>query len=146
MDYYHELKKLTDSKEWKPFLAKLLSETNMPAWCGSSIEADIYVEEQEWERLFALLMDAKHHSLDMFDSYARHLKSTHSDELITEYVSMLKDYAAKNMGAKHYERMRRSMEAMLQLENGKTAAHQLAEHFREVYRRRPSFMAEIKKF
>ena len=146
MDYYHELKKLTDSKEWKPFLAKLLSETNMPAWRSSSIEADIYVEEQDWERLFALLMDANHHSLDMFDSYAHHLKSTHSDELLMEYVSMLKDYAAKNMGAKHYERMRRSMEAMLKLNNGNTAAHQLAEHFREVYRRRPSFMAEIKKF
>jgi hypothetical protein len=37
------------------------------------------------------------------------------------------------------------MEAMLKLENGNTAAHKLAEHFREVYRRRPSFMAEISK-
>ena len=146
MDYYRDLKKLTDSKEWKPFLTKLLSETNMSAGYGSSIEADIYVEEQDWERLFALLMDARHHSLDMFDEYAHHLKSTHSVELLTEYVGMLKDYAARNMGAKHYSRMRQSMEAMLKLENGKTAAHQLAEHFREVYRRRPSFMAEISKF
>jgi len=32
--------------------------------------------------------------------------------------------------------------AMLKLENGNTAAHQLAEHFREVYRRRPSFMVK----
>ena len=146
MDYYHELKKLTDSKEWKPFLAKLLSETKMDVWCSSSIEADIYIEERDWERLFALLMDANHHSLDMFDSYAHHLKSTHSEELLTEYVSMLKDYAARNMGAKHYSRIRNSMEAMLKLENGNTAAHELAEHFREVYRRRPSFMAEISKF
>ena len=113
---------------------------------SSSIEADIYVEEQDRERLFALLMDANHHSLDMFDNYAHHLKSTHSEELLTEYVSMLKDYAARNMGAKHYSRIRNSMEAMLKLENGNTAAHELAEHFREVYRRRPSFMAEISKF
>lgn len=69
-----------------------------------------------------------------------------SAELLTEYVSMLKDYASRNMGARHYCRMRQSMEAMLKLNNGKTAAHQLAEHFREVYRRRPSFMAEISKF
>lgn len=82
----------------------------------------------------------------MFDSYAHHLKSSHSVELLTEYVSMLKDYAARNMGAKHYSRMRHSMEAMLRLKDGKAAAHQLAEHFREVYRRRPSFMAEISKF
>ncbi len=118
----------------------------MHVWYSSSIEADIYVEEQDLERLFALLMDDNHHSLDMFDNYAYHLKSTHSDELLTEYVSMLKDYAARNMGAKHYSRIRQSLEAMLKLTNGNTAAHQLADYFREVYRRRPSFMAEISKF
>lgn len=146
MDYYRELKKLVEPKDWKTFLTKLLGETDMHAWYGSSIEADIYVEEQDWQRLFALLMDGRHHSLDMFDKYAHHLKATHSDELLTEYVSMLKEYALQNMGAKHYSRMRQSMEAMLKLGNGKAAAHQLAEHFRDVYRRRPSFMAEISKF
>jgi len=146
MDYYRELRKLTDSKEWKPFLAKLLSDTKMHVGYSSSIEADIYVEEQDWEHLFALLMDGNHHTPDMFDSYANHLKSTHSAELLAEYVTILKDYAARNMGAKHYSRIRQSMEAMLKLENGKAAAHQLADHFREAYRRRPSFMDEISKF
>ena len=146
MDYYHELKKLIAPKEWNAFLTKMLSETDMLVWSSSSIEADIYAEDQNWEKLFALLMGTKHHSLDMFDSYAHHLKATHSDELLTEYVNMLKNYAERNMGAKHYSRIRHSMEAMLKLENGKTVAHQLAEHFRDVYRRRPSFMAEIRKF
>ena len=145
MDYYRELRKLVDPKEWKDFLAKLLHETNMHVWYSSSIKADIYVEEQDWQNLFALLMDTDHHSLDMFDNYAHYLKSTHSAELLTEYVSMLKDYASRNMGAKHYSRMRHSLEAMQKLENGETAAHQLADYFRDVYRRRPSFMAEISK-
>jgi len=146
MDYYHELKKLIDAKEWKAFLSKLLSETDMHAWFSSSIEADIYVEEQDSERLFALLMDANHHTLDMFDKYAHYLKSTHSDELIAEYMNMVKDYASRNMGAKHYCRIRQAMEAILKLNNGKVAAHQLAEHFRDVYRRRTSLMTEISKF
>ena len=146
MDYYRELKKLIEPKDWKNFLTKLLKDTNMHVWFSSSIKANIYVEEQDWQQLYDLLMNDKHHSLDMFDKYAHHLKSTHSAELLTEYVSMLKDYASRNMGAKHYSRMRQSMEAMLKLENGKTAAHQLAEHFRDIYRRRPSFMAEISKF
>lgn len=145
-DYYHELKKLVDAKEWKSFLAKLMSETDMQTWFNSSIEADIYVEEQDSERLFALLMDANHHTLDMFDKYAHYLKSTHSDELIAEYINMVKDYATRNMGAKHYSRIRQAMEAMLKLNNGKAAAHQLAKHFRDVYRRRTSLMAEISKF
>lgn len=146
MDYYHELKKLVDAKEWNTFLAKLMSETNMQTWFSSSIEADIYVEEQDSERLFALLMDDSHHTLDMFDKYAHYLKSTHSDELTVEYINMVKDYATRNMGAKHYSRIRQAMEAMLKLNNGKAAAHQLAERFRDVYRRRPSLMAEISKF
>ena len=50
------------------------------------------------------------------------------------------------MGAKHYSHIRQSMEAMQKLDSGNAAAHQLAEFFREVYRRRPSFMAEISKF
>lgn len=145
MDYYRELRKLVDPKEWKDFLAKLLHETNMHVWYSSSIKADIYVEEQDWQNLFPLLMDDHHHSLDIFDNYAHYLKSTHSAELLTEYVSMLKDYASRNMGAKHYSRMRHSLESMQKLENGKTAAHQLADYFRDVYRRRPSFMAEISK-
>jgi hypothetical protein len=82
----------------------------------------------------------------MFDKYAHYLKSTHSDELIVEYISMVKDYATRNMGAKHYSRIRQAMEAMLKLNNGKVAVHQLAERFRDVYRRRPSLMAEISKF
>lgn len=146
MNYYRELKGLIAHSEWKDFLTKLLNETNMYVGYSSSIEADIYVEEQDWERLFILLLDARHHSLDMFDSYAHFLKLTHSAELLTEYVLMLKEYAARNMGAKHYSRMRQSLEAMLKLENGKSAAHQLAVYFREAYRRRPSFMAEISKF
>ena len=146
IDYYRELKQLVDKKEWKTFLAKMLSDTNMHAWYSSSIEADIYVEEQDWQLLFELLMDTKHHSLDMFDNYTHYLKATHSAELLAEYISILKEYASRNMGAKHYSRMRQSMEAMQKMENGKTATHQLADYFREVYRRRPSFMAEIKKF
>lgn len=50
------------------------------------------------------------------------------------------------MGAKHYARIRQAMEAMQKLKDGKPAAHQLAEYFRETYRRRPLFMVEIKKF
>ena len=74
------------------------------------------------------------------------MKAIHSNELLTEYVAMLKDYASRNMGAKHYSRMRQSMESMLALNGGITATHRLAEYFREIYRRRPSFMAEISKF
>lgn len=146
MELYERLKQLVPPEEWKPFLKQLLSDTKMDAWYSSSIEADIYVAEKDVERLFSLLMDARHHTLDMFDKYAVHTGSEYSHEILTEYVVMLKDYASRNMGAKHYARIRHAMESMLKLKDGKSAAHQLADYFRETYRRRPSFMADIKKF
>ena len=118
----------------------------MHAWFSDSVEADIYVAEHDDERLFNLLMRDDHHTLSMFDKYALKLHKEHAPQILTEYVVMLKDYASRNMGAKHYSRMRQSMEAMQKMAGGKVAAHQLAEFFRATYRRRPSFMAEISKF
>ena len=43
-------------------------------------------------------------------------------------------------------RIRQAMEAMLKLNNGKAAAHKLAERFRDAYRRCTSLIAEISKF
>ena len=147
MHNYERLKKLVPKQEWSSFLQTLLSQTKMHAWFDESTEADIYIAEHDDERLFSLLMsDNDHHTLDMFDKYAPKLHKEHAPEILTEYVVMLKDYASHNMGAKHYSRMRQAMEAMLKLTGGKEDAHQLAEFFRETYRRRPSFMAEINKF
>jgi len=146
MDYYQQLKQLVSPEKWKPFLKQLLSQTKMSAMFSSSIEADIYVAEQDEQSLFNLLMDKSHHTLDMFDKYAMYLKNSLSSELLTEYIIMIKEYASQNMGAKHYYRIRQAMEAMLKLENGPEAVSQLATYLRENYRRRPSLLAEIKKF
>ena len=146
MENYKRLKKLVTAQEWPDFLSTMLSQTKMHAWFSDSVEADIYVAEHDDERLFNLLMRDDHHTLSMFDKYALKLHKEYAPQILTEYVVMLKDYASRNMGAKHYSRMRQSMEAMQKIAGGKVAAHQLAEFFRATYRRRPSFMAEISKF
>lgn len=146
MDMYKHLKQIVSKEEWKTFLYQMLSETRMSVFFGSSIEADIYVAEKDTERIFNFLMDEPCHTLDLFDKYAVHAGDEHAPEILTEYVSMLIKYAERNMGAKHYYRIRQAMEAMTKLKDGKTAAHQLAELFRNTYRRRSSFLAEIKEF
>ncbi len=146
MENYKQLKKLVPAQEWSDFLSTLLSQAKMHAWFSESVEADIYVAEHDDEKLFSLLMRGDHHTLDMFDKYALKLHKEYAPQILTEYVVMLKDYASRNMGAKHYSRMRHAMEAMQKIAGGRVAAHQLAEFFRATYRRRPSFMAEISKF
>lgn len=146
MKNYKRLKELVPEQEWPDFLSTILSQTKMSFLFSDSVEADIYVAEHDDERLFNLLMKDGYHTLSMFDKYAPKLHEEHAPQILTEYVVMLKDYAARNMGAKHYSCIRQSMEAMLKIAGGKVAAHQLAEFFRETYRRRPSFMAEISIF
>lgn len=146
MENYKRLKEIVPAQQWPDFLSTMLSQTKMHAWFSDSVEADIYVAEHDEERLFNLLMRDDHHTLSMFDKYAPKLHKEHAPQILTEYVVMLKDYASRNMGTKHYSRMRQAMEAMQKIAGGKVAAHQLAEFFRATYRRRPSFMAEISKF
>lgn len=146
MDYYKQLKSLVPQEEWKEFLSKLLGDTDMRVIFGSSIEADIYVAEGCSDSLFHLLMDKGNRGLDLFDNYARYVNKEHVREILNEYVVLTKDYAGHNMGAKHYIRIRRAMEAMCKLKGGKAVAHELAAFFRLTYPRRPSFMAEIKNF
>ena len=122
-------------EEWKAFLTQLLSDTKMNPWYSSSVKADIYVAENDSDRLFSLLMDKQHHNLDIFDKYAVHVGDEHSSKILTEYVVMLKDFAAHNMGPKSYVRIRHAMDSMLKIKNGKQVAHQLAGYFRETYRR-----------
>ena len=146
MKNYNRLKKLVPKGEWSDFLQELLTQTNMNVWLYESLEADIYVAEHDGERLYRLLMREDHHTLGLYDNYAQKVNKEHAPEILTEYVTMLKDYASRNMGAKHYIRIRQSMNAMQKITGGKESAHQLAEFFRETYSRRPSFMAEISKF
>ena len=47
---------------------------------------------------------------------------------------------------KDYARSNEAMSCMCQLHNGKQAAHQLAEFFRQEYRRRPKMMEKIREF
>ena len=146
IELYKRMKQLVSPEEWKAFLTQLLSDTKMNPWYSSSVKADIYVAENDSDRLFSLLMDKQHHNLDIFDKYAVHVGDEHSSKILTEYVVMLKDFAAHNMGPKSYVRIRHAMDSMLKIKNGKQAAHQLAGYFRETYRRRSSFLAEISKF
>lgn len=65
---------------------------------GGNVQADIYVKEQDNERLFTLLSSAEYDRLEALMRYAHYLKDTHSEQLIAMYASLLNDYAEQNMG------------------------------------------------
>ena len=146
MEDYCRLKKLVPKPQWSEFLANLLKETNFRHPFGSSIEADIYVAEKDWNNLYHLLMRKDHLTLDMYDSYAHHINDSHAPEIVSNYGDLIKGYATHNMGAKHYMRIRLSMEKLQRCKGGKEDAHRLAVYLRDTYSRRPSLLKEISKF
>lgn len=113
---------------------------------GGNVEAEIYVEEKENDRLFHLLSSAGLGQLEALMQYAHHLKNSHSEQLIGMYISLLVDYAEQNIGRKYYEHIAQALLCMQKLDGGKAAVKQLVEEFRTIYKRRPAMMEELRRF
>jgi hypothetical protein len=148
MEYYHKLKLLIPKSDWKRYLNDLLKDTKIgnDSIFGSNILADIFVEEKDSESLYQLIKKQTYDQLMTLDQYSRFVNDDHAKELLTIYTHLLMKEAEQNVNSKAYQRIAHSMENMKKLKNGNSAVHQLAEYFRKTYYRRPSMMAEMKKF
>lgn len=148
LDCYHKLKALIPKEQWKSFLDGMMKETSFSEFFSfdGSVEAEIYVEEKENERLFHLLSSIRYNQLERLMRYAHHLKETHSEQLIAMYASLLVVYAEQNIGRKYYEFIARALLCMQKLNGGKAAVKQLAADFRTMYKRRPAMMEELRRF
>lgn len=147
-EYYSKLKKLIEPRKWKEYLSDLLADAKLsskPNW-GRCNLADIYVEEGESERLFAIIMENSSYDTDVLNRYAKHAGDVHAEELLGRYKEILVNDAKRNVNAKAYQRIAQAMDKMCELKGGKSAAHELAELFRLQYKRRSSMMAEIRRF
>ena len=148
LEYYHKLKTLIPKEQWKVFLDEMMKEVPFNGYFSfdRNVEAEIYVEEKEDERLVHLLSSAGFGQLEALMQYAHHLKNSHSEQLIDMYISILIDYAERNIGRKYYEQIARALLCMQELNGGKVAVKQLVEDFRTIYKRRSAMMEELRRF
>lgn len=148
LEYYHKLKTMIPKEQWKVFLDEMMKEVPFNGYFSfdGNVEAEIYVEEKENERLFHLLSSAGFGQLEALMRYAHHLKNSHSEQLIDMYISLLIDYAERNIGRKYYEQIARALLCMQKLNGGKVAVKQLVEDFRTIYKRRSAMMEELRRF
>lgn len=146
--YYNKLKALIPKEQWKDFLYTMMKETNFGNYFffNESVEADIYVKEKDYERLFTFLSSVRCNQLEALMSYAHFLKDTHSEQLIAIYTSLLNDYAERNMGREHYEFVARALSCVGKLKGGQDAVKNIVAEFRIKYKRRPAMMEVLDKF
>ena len=148
LEYYSKLKTLVPKEEWKSFLDTMMKETQFSKYFsfGENDEAEIYVREKDYERLFMLLLSVNYNQLKALMKYAHHLKNTHSEPLIAMYASLLNDYAEQNMGRNHYEFVAQALLCAKKLNGGQEAVERLVAEFRIKYKRRPAMMEVLARF
>ena len=146
MAYFQKLKKLIPVNDWKSYLQQLLKDTKMSDLrYGHNTLSDIYVEEKDWDALFKLVSTC-YQRLDALDYYSYYLRDSHSPQLLDIYVEDLQQYASKNIGRNHYERIGKAMACMQKLQGGKKRTAELANEFRIKYKNRPAMRETLSRF
>lgn len=147
LGYYHKLKSLVPSVDWKEYLNALMQETTFyDYWGTGNNKAEIYIEEKDYDKLFGYLSALEYRRLDALLQYASHLNATHSSQILPLFTDDLRTYAEKNLGRNHYEYIARVLRGMRKLNGGKEVVKQLVEEFRVLYKRRPAMMQELGEF
>lgn len=142
-EYYEKLKTLIPQEKWKTFLFDIIDNHPIDRGYGIDNLASILIEEEEWERLYTLVVNGKSTHIHDLDKYAKYLKGNHSEEILSIYKEKLMWEAKQGTGRDRYEFIARSMRVMQSLDGGREAAHSLAELFRQTYRNRRAMMEII---
>lgn len=144
-EYYTKLKSLVPSAQWKDFILAIIDEA-MPNF-KRDIDglAAILIAEQEWERLYKLVVRGKQTQIHQLDKYATYLKANHSAELLQIYDEKLRWFASQGTGRDRYESIVYSMRVMLKLDGGYESVRALVDYFRQTYKNRRVMMEMINK-
>lgn len=148
MELYHTLKKYVPVDKWKMFLKNLLEPLapDMHFNFSSSVKADIYVEEEDYDNLKTFLVKTSSQSLDYMIKYAHHLIQSYPDEMLAIYNSKIQKYAEQNVGRNYYGYIVQVLKKMLEFPKGKEMTNLLVADFRIRYKRRPAMMELLREF
>ena len=140
-DYYQILKSKVDENQWKSFVEEIIGEiTPQTRWTSTELIRSIYIKEEWWGRLFALLK--QNVSLDTIENNEKYLAKDYAPQLVQLYSERITDYVKINIGRNHYQTACRYLRRMKKL-GGREQADVLIEHFREAYPQRRALMSEL---
>ena len=144
-EYYTRLKSLVPSAQWKDFILTIIDEATPNLKRDIEGLAAILIAEQEWERLYKLVVHGKQTHIHHLDKYAVYLKA-HSAELLQLYDEKLRWFADQGTGRDRYNSIVRSMRVMQKLDGADAVVHTLASNFRQTYKNRRAMMELISEF
>lgn len=142
-DYYQVMKNIVAPGEWTGFVERLVAEkTSASRWADTGFIADIYVREQWWERLLALLRE--HGSINYLEYYGNYLSKEYPGELVKLYAKAVMEYMENSTGRTHYQTTCRYLRRMIKL-GGRGEVDGLVSRFKTLYPKRKALLEELEK-
>lgn len=143
MKYYHILKKETDTAKWAAYLDSLLSRRKTRSWLGyaDNVLAQIYIEEQYWDRLLQLVEKSE---LSGLQEYEKYLKPRFPEEVRNLFVQKVTHYADRNVGRHHYQEVAAILKNIRTYPGGKEVVDKLLPEFKVKYKARSAMMQELR--
>ena len=138
LEYIAKLKKLYSETEWKEQRERFL-QGKTSSW----IRYEFFVEEELFEELLREIQ--KNQSVYALDQYEKVLKKHLPNEVRDTYVQYVKKGAIQTADRKAYKYLMSYLKKITKYPNGKKIAQDIAESWRQDYKRRPAMMDELRK-
>ena len=138
LEYIAKLKKLYSETEWEEQRERFL-QGKISSW----IRYEFLVEEELFEELLREIQ--KNQSVYALDQYEKVLKKHLPNEVRDIYVQYVKKGAIQTADRKAYKYLMSYLKKITKYPNGKKIAQDIAESWRQDYKRRPAMMDELRK-
>jgi hypothetical protein len=144
-NYYKLYKKSIPETEWQHHAEEIIQnlEARNDQWYAGGYStplANVFVEEEMWDRLFLMVKNCN--AIELVISHTDHLKQNYSHELIDIYRNAILK-SAEQTGRKVYRNLVRYLSIMSKLKDGRQEARKLKDHLLEQYHNRPAMKEEF---
>ena len=141
--YYKKLKELYPKEQWKSKGDSIIKELESD---GEGYHRDdlrqIYIEEQYYDKLFKSVMTTPLYEIVV--QYEKYLKRDYEQQLLKEYQKIVNE-KSKFTGKRNYEEIRKILQHMKTLKNGKALVGKMIEEYKIKYANRRLMIEELNK-
>lgn len=138
LEYIVKWKKLYSETEWEEQRERFL-QNKTSSW----IRYEFLVEEELFERLLQEIR--KNNSVSALDQYEKVLKKHLPNEVRDTYVQYVKNGAVRTSDRKAYKYLMSYLKKITKYPDGKKIARDIADCWKQDYKRRPAMMDELRK-
>jgi hypothetical protein len=140
-DMFEILKKQIPPAEWQAYFNQLIEDSRKSERnAGFRRIAEMYVWEQQWENLMALLL--KSPSLENISGYEKYLAPKYASQLVGLYQSGILSYMVHHVSRDHYKVACDFIRRMIKI-GGREEANILIKNLRTLYPKRSALMDEL---